>query len=127
MSFGNLLLLLLMWGVSLHVWSDRGINFVRLLQLQQTEFGNAQKLTTHMDVYNTAADLIMIFLVVFIVFNKSLRSGYVGVQYTHLIPLFMTKFFIYRLFVPLKSRELWWNMLSRSAFECLLLKNLNLF
>jgi len=35
--FGDLLLLLWMWGVSMQVWRSAGIDFVRLLQLQETE------------------------------------------------------------------------------------------
>lgn len=113
MVFGNLLLLLLMWGVCIYIWNGRGINYVRLLQLQQTEFGNPRRGASHADVFNTVGDLIIIYLLTFVLYNKLLRSGYIGAQYTHLVPLLMTKYFIFRLVWPLNSREVWWSMLGR--------------
>ena len=113
MVFGNLLLLFVMWGVCLYVWNVRGINYVRLLQLQQTEFADPRRMTSHVDVFNTVGDLVIIYLLTFIMYNKLLRSGYVGAQYTHLIPLIMTKYFLYKLIFPWNRRELWWSMLWR--------------
>ena len=37
MCFGDLLLLLWMWGVSMKVWRSAGIDFVKLLNLEGTE------------------------------------------------------------------------------------------
>ncbi len=42
MCFGDFLLLLLMWGVSVQVWTARGIDFVGLLQLEHTEIARAK-------------------------------------------------------------------------------------
>lgn len=113
MVFGNLLLLLLMWGVSLHIWTERGINYVKLLALHHTEFGSAKHVLNHMSIYSISADLTIFYLLFFVLFNKMLRSHYIGEEYTHLVPLLMTLYFAYRLIYPFASRRLWWNMLGR--------------
>ena len=39
MCCGDFILLLLMWAVSLHVWRAAGVDFMKLLELEETELG----------------------------------------------------------------------------------------
>lgn len=112
MCLGDLLLLLWMWGVSIHVWRLHDIDFVRLLNLQGSELENA--LYPERSVYAAASDMTLIFLVVFIIFNKAIR-GVFDIQgslvLAHSLPIAMSFYFIYRMFHPWRRRKLWFTML----------------
>lgn len=112
MTIGDLLLLLWMWGVSMHVWRSYDIDFVRLLSLHSTEFDNISY--PERIVYSSAADMTLIFLAVFIVFNKALR-GVLNLDgnlvLAHSLPILMAFYFIYRILSPWYKRKIWLKML----------------
>ena len=112
MCFGDLLLLLWMWGVSMRVWRLAGIDFVRILRLEGTEIEGLR--TPEAVVYSSATDLSLIFLTVFICFNKAVR-GVLGIHgslaVAHALPTLMVVFFIYRIVYPPTPRRKWLNML----------------
>lgn len=77
--FGDLFLLLIMWGVSMHVWRTSGIDFMRLLELERTELSQLKGHRTAEDmVFSSATNGCIVFLTMFIVFNKVIRGAYFG-------------------------------------------------
>lgn len=112
MCFGDLLLLLWMWGLSIQVWRLNDIDFVRLLNLQGTELEHAQK--PEEMVYSSATNLTLIFLVVFILFNKVIRGVFNlngNLVIGHMLPILMSFYFTYRMVTPWKKRKIWFRML----------------
>jgi hypothetical protein len=114
MFIGDLLLLLWMWGLSLSVWERHGIDFVKLLDLENTEFANIRDPAGV--VYHSAADLTLWFFVSFITFNK-VERGVLNLQgsqpFARAIPIFLLAYLIYRALLPFKTRMRWWTMLGR--------------
>ena len=112
MCVGDLLLLLWMWGLSMRVWHKAGIDFVQLLGLQQTEIERNKR--PEAMVYSSATDLSIIFLVIFICFNKAVR-GVLNIHgsraFAHIIPVLMIIFFFYRAINPISSKSKWIKML----------------
>jgi hypothetical protein len=108
MCFGDLLLLLLMWAVSMKVWKRSGIDFMKLLSLEETEVA-AVKDPFSM-VVRSLVDEAMILLLSFILFNKTVRGAHRG-QYrlalAHVIPVLLTIYYCYRLFSPYQTRHRW--------------------
>lgn len=112
--FGDLLLLLWMWGVSMHVWRGAGIDFVRLLSLQNTEVANLRAPEHH--IYAAAIDLTLVFLVVFIAFNKAVRGVlfiHGSLAFAHSLPTLMVIFFVYNMIHPLHARAKWHGFLGQ--------------
>jgi hypothetical protein len=110
MCFGDLLLLLWMWGISIQVWRKTGIDYVHLLSLEGTELEYTISNTPEHMVYSSATDLSLLFFVVFICFNKA-RRGVFGMSgslpFAHAMPTIMVGYFIYRIFVPIQTRQKW--------------------
>lgn len=96
------------------VWRRAGIDFVHLLQLQHTSVGQSKSPATI--AIQSATRNSLIFLVVFIIFNKSihfaLRHGY-SMTFAHSLPVLLTIYFLWSAFHPWKSRKVWWEMLAR--------------
>lgn len=112
MCFGDFLLLLLMWGFSMRVWRKSGIDFVRLLNLEGTEIEGLK--TPEHGVYSSVTDLSLLFLFIFISFNKAVRGVFnvhTSVAFAHAIPTLMVVYFIYRIAFPYTHRKKWLNML----------------
>ena len=112
MCFGDLLLLLWMWGVSMRVWRKAGIDFTQLLGLEITEVEGQKR--PEAAVYSSATDLSLIFLIIFISFNKAVR-GVFNIEgsraFAHILPIIMTMFFVYRAVYPITSRAVWIKMM----------------
>jgi hypothetical protein len=110
MCFGDLLLLLWMWGISIQVWRKCGIDYVYLLGLEGTELEYTISNTPEHMVYSSATDLSLLFFVVFICFNKA-RRGVFGMNgslvFAHAIPTLMVGYFMYRIIVPVETRKKW--------------------
>lgn len=115
MCFGDFLLLLIMWGVSMSVWKSHGIDFIRLLALEETELANAKDPSIY--VYESSSSLVIIFLVTFILFNKMVRhtaaSTDGNLALAHALPICLVLFFIARIVLPWQSRSRWLHMLWR--------------
>lgn len=112
MFFGDLLLLLWMWGVSIQVWRYFGIDFIQLLGLQGTELETI--FVPESMVYQSAIDLSIVYLISFIIFNKIVRGVFDlegNISYAHWIPFLLACFFVYRVVVPWKHRKPWFKML----------------
>jgi hypothetical protein len=122
MCLGDLLLLLLMWGISIHVWKSAGIDYLRLLDLQGTELAHTK--SPAQMVLNAFANMALFFLIVFILFNKLIRAlqhQYLQQQeevddgfhlaMIHSIPVLFALYFAYRITIPWETRQLWWWML----------------
>jgi len=112
---GDLLLLLLMWGVSVQVWRRAGIDFVKLLELEHTELAGSSH--PERSIYHTSANICMLFLLAFILFNKAVRGGYFGQEndltFAHAIPAVLVVFCGARMFFPCQTRKSWMHMLWR--------------
>lgn len=104
-----------MWGVSMQVWRRAGIDFVKLLELEHTEVAAAPQ--PEQSVYHASANICMMFLLAFIVFNKAVRGGYFGKEndltFAHAIPATLVIFCIARMFFPCQTRQSWLHMLWR--------------
>jgi len=112
MCFGDLLLLLWMWGISIFVWRSSGIDFIRLFNLEGTELEKHPR--PEEIVYQSAADLSLIFLVAFIIFNKLVRGLFSvngNMAIAHAIPTLLVVYYLYRLVMPFHSRRYWLRML----------------
>ena len=107
------MLLLFMWGVSMHVWRRAGIDFIKLLQLEDTELAVITK--PEETVYTTLSNLSIFFLFSFILFNKSIRGGYFhnnnDITIAHCIPTILIIYCIIRIFYPYTKRSKWLYML----------------
>lgn len=114
MCIGDFLLLQLMWGVSMYVWKKAGIDFIQLLSLQHTEL--AESKAPALLPINSVTQLSIVFLVVFIVFNKLVRwsvKGYFTIAYAHILPVLLCIFILYRAFFPFSTRKVWLAMFGR--------------
>ncbi|RYH30344.1 hypothetical protein EON65_05450 [archaeon] len=114
MCIGDFLLLQLMWGISMYVWKKSGIDFNQLLSLQHTEL--AESKTPALLPINSVAQLSIVFLVVFIVFNKLVRwsmNGYFTIAYAHVVPVLLCIFILCKAFFPFDSRKKWLAMFGR--------------
>jgi len=114
MCFGDLLLLFWMWGLSMQVWRSAGIDFAKLLGLDGTEVAG-QRRPEHA-VYASATNLTLIFLSVFILFNKAAR-GVLHVdgslRLAHSLPILMVLYFIYCFVSPYEARKPWLGFLGQ--------------
>mmetsp|Transcript_1491 Transcript_1491/g.2461 ORF Transcript_1491/g.2461 Transcript_1491/m.2461 type:complete len:847 (-) Transcript_1491:37-2577(-) len=115
MCFGDLLLLLVMWGLSMQVWRHAGIDFVRLLELEKSDL--VQRARPEAVVYSSCANLCLAFLAAFILFNKAVRGGYFSTKsnltIAHAIPALFVVFCIFRMVFPFQTRKIWLHMLWR--------------
>lgn len=103
-----------MWGVSIYVWRTSGIDYLQLLQLQNTDFPYLKNPEMH--VYSAATNLSIIYLVVFIIFNKFLRGIFSlngNPAIAHAIPSCLALYFIYRSVLVMRRHRVWWDMLKR--------------
>jgi hypothetical protein len=94
------------------VWRLAGIDFVRLLRLEGTEIEGLR--TPEATVFASATDLSLLFLTVFICFNKARRGVFTvhaSLAVAHALPVSMVAYFIYRLTFPAKPRRKWLHML----------------
>jgi hypothetical protein len=120
---GDLLLLLVMWGLSMQVWRRAGIDFIKLLELQDTEI--ADEPCPEKNVYRSSSNICILFLVAFILFNKAVRGGYFGhnndLTFAHAIPACLVLFSATRLFFPFEKRKRWlymlWRVLAAPTFS----------
>jgi hypothetical protein len=113
MCFGDIILLVWMWGISIYVWRSCGIDYMRILNLKGTEFEahkNPEKL-----VFSSAINLSVVFLSLFVFFNKVRIRGIAGMHASlaaaHLLPVSMVVYFIYKFIMPLDTRKRWKLML----------------
>ena len=109
MCFGDLLLLFWMWGASMQVWRSAGIDFVKLLDLEGTEV--ASQLRPEHHVYSSATNLTLIFLGVFIWYNKAARGVLhvpgSSLALAHSLPVLMVLYFAYCFVSPYETRKQW--------------------
>lgn len=115
---GDLTLLLIMWGVSLRVWRLAGINYIKLLSLENTDLASPalsfRPEQAEQIVLNSATDLSLVLLSAFILFNKALRGAFSfegEPAAAHAIPAALLVFYIVRFFFPLQSRRVYLDML----------------
>lgn len=107
-----------MWGVSLYVWRTTGINYIQLLSLQNTDYSalyTIQPKQIEINILHITLNLSIIYLVSFLVFNKTLRGIFTIVPgdaaVAHTIPTFLFGYFIYYFFYPYSKRKMYLNML----------------
>jgi hypothetical protein len=126
MCFGDFLLLALMWGVSIFVWTNAGIDYIVLLKLEHTDIGRSalsslaamthiseHRHEAHKIVFESVANSAVVLLVVFILFNKALRAsvGKVGdLAAAHVLPVGVIGYFLYKIFSPYESSRQDWLM-----------------
>lgn len=116
MVIGDLLLLLLMWGISISVWQKSDINFIKLLNLEGTELEYLKH--PELLVYKTVTNFSIIFLILFIFFNK-IKRGIFPLLFkmkddmiiAHIISIGMLGYFFYHIIYPINKRKKWWTML----------------
>lgn len=121
MCFGDLILLLLMWGISMHVWKSHGIDYMRLLDLQGTDVGRSKYPVAA--VLQPLANEALLFLVTFIIFNKVMRGawqGYINIATVHAIPVILGLYFLWRMVFPWEQRAPWlymlWKVLAAPSY-----------
>lgn len=99
----------------MQVWRRSGIDFIKLLELENTELAGE----THPEkaVYSSVANICILFLLAFVLFNKAVRGGYFGhgndLTFAHAIPASLVVFCAVRMFLPCQTRKLWLHMLWR--------------
>jgi hypothetical protein len=112
MCFGDLLLLLWMWGISIHVWQSTGIDFIRLMQLEHSDIDDNYQ--PEYKIFHSATNLSMLLLITFIIFNKILRGVFNlhgSLLGAHVLPVLIVLYFILRIIFPWESRKKWLFML----------------
>ena len=115
---GDLTLLLLMWGISLRVWRLAGIDYVKLLSIENSDLAatatSSRPELAEYIVLNCATDLALVYLTAFILFNKALRGSF-SLQgepaAAHAIPAALLVFYVARFFFPYSSRKTYLEML----------------
>jgi hypothetical protein len=123
-GLGNLVLLLLCWGVDVHVWRRAGIDYERFLRLPPTPPGSDPTVA----IWNEGLDLAIALLLSLICFWKALRGVFLqGVppQLAHGFPLTLFLYIMYRAVTPWETRKLLytsvWEVLEapwgRTAFK----------
>ena len=113
MCFGNLILLLFMWGLSIKIWKFYGIDYIKLLNLENSESMSSHEPIDKVIIESTA-NLSIIFLIIFIIYNKAVRfsRNINQLAYAHAIPCFLTLYFIIRIFFE-SNRKYWLEMIVR--------------
>ncbi len=127
MVMGDLLLLLWMWGVSLQVWRSSRISWASLLGLEVTKLASLE--VPEVAVYDSALEMSSVYLACFAVFNMVnrgvffssepfIRTGEGGEQtrripirgfhISHVLPVLLVIFFVYRAVTPWAHRKIWW-------------------
>ena len=122
MCFGDLLLLLWLWGLSMQIWRAAGIDFVGLLSLEKTEVDGRR--APELIVYTAATDLTLMFLTVFICFNKAARGVLSlpgSLALAHALSVLMVVYFLFRILSPWnESRKKWlyylWQVVAAPFF-----------
>jgi hypothetical protein len=112
MFVGDLLLLLWMWGVSVQVWRNCGIDFMKLLSLETTTLVSMEK--PEETVYGCAKELTIVYLTTFICFNMTQRGVFGGnnlqrksFHVVHMLPPLMIAYFVYRAITPWQIKKKW--------------------
>lgn len=108
MFLGDILLLFWMWGVSIHVWRLHDIDFIRLLNLQNTELDGLRY--PERVIYREASDITLVFLFVFIIFNKTIRGVFNiegNVALAHVLPILLSIYFVCKVIFPFEKRKKW--------------------
>lgn len=98
----------------MRVWKANGVDFIKLLGLEETEISTVNDPTHY--VLKSVANSGIIYLTCFIIFNKLVRgaySGYFDLALAHAIPVLMTVFFCYRILSPFEYKKKWLYMLWR--------------
>jgi len=106
-GIGNLVLLLLCWGVDVHVWKRAGIDYERFLRLPPAPPGSDPTAP----VWNIGLDLAIAFLLSLICFWKALRGVFLsGVppQLAHAFPVSLFLYVGYRAVTPWVHRKFVW-------------------
>lgn len=96
----------------MHVWKNAGIDYMRLLDLHHTELASVRVPVHH--VLRSFANAALVFLVIFIIFNKAVRGaglGYLNLATAHAIPVLLTIYYCYRIIQPFETRKHWLYML----------------
>ncbi|CAM9166336.1 unnamed protein product, partial [Ectocarpus fasciculatus] len=111
---GLFLVLLWCWGCSLYIWRVAGINFITVLDLEETSLAAVRR--PEDVVFRSATDLTMAYLIVFILFNSAKTRVFASDAnpwIAHSLPVALLFFFIYRAVNPWKEdRRVWYGMLS---------------
>ena len=112
MSIGNLILLTWLWGISIHIWRKKDIEFIYLLDLNLTglySFNKPERI-----VYSSTADITIVYLLTFIAYTRGVRHvnyTHGTLTYSHTLPLFLVIYTVYLITYPLKTRYIWYKML----------------
>jgi hypothetical protein len=103
-----------MWGLSIDIWEYHGIDFIKLMDLEGTELAHSRN--PAQVVYNSATNLTLVFLVIFIHFNK-VKRGVFGMSgslpLAHAMPVIFMKILIFRAVFPFETRKKWLGMLGK--------------
>jgi hypothetical protein len=111
---GMFLALLWCWGCSMYIWRNAGIDFIRVLNLENTSLATVRRPEDL--VLRSATDLTLVYLIVFIAFNSAktrVFSSTANPWIAHSLPVALLLFFLYRVFVPWQAdRRLWFSMVT---------------
>jgi hypothetical protein len=111
---GLLIALLWCWGCSMYIWRNAGIDFIRVLGLEQTSLAAVRRPEDL--VFRSATDLTLAFLLVFIAFNSAKTRVFASTAnpwIAHSLPVALLLFFLYRVLVPWRAdRRAWFSILS---------------
>jgi hypothetical protein len=114
---GSILLLLWLFGLTLYIFRERGIDFITLLELDHTSLATMRK--PEDVIFDSATGLTLVYLIVFVVFNSALTgvfSSAANPWIAHSLPVFLLMFFVYRMLSPwTEDRVVWFSMLRRVA------------
>lgn len=114
MCIGNLLLLSWFWGISIYVWRSRGIDFCRLMGLEDTILAELKQ--PEKAVFSSTALCSIIFLVLFILYTRSVRESetlHNSLTYAHTLPVLLIATTLASAIFPWKSKKKWLYMLYK--------------
>ena len=115
MCVGDILLMVWMFGASIIAWDKAGVDFLGLLQMEDSGLGK-RFTTPAAPVLNTAANMTLVYLAAFIAFNKALRgvfSNDENLPLAHAFPTLLVIYVAYEILGKKRVRRLLYEYLGR--------------
>jgi len=115
MCIGDIVLMVWMWGLSIVQWDKAGVDYVALLQMEDSGLGS-RTTTPAAPVLNVAANMTLVYLAAFIAFNKALRGVFSNdedLPLAHAFPTLLVGYVGYQLVGKRRVRKMLFEYLGR--------------
>jgi hypothetical protein len=115
MCIGDIVLMVWMWGLSIVQWDKAGVDYVALLQMDDSGLGSRTN-TPAAPVFNAAANMTLVYLTAFIAFNKALRGVFSNdedLPLAHAFPTLLVGYVGYQLVGKRRVRKMLFEYVGR--------------